>query len=148
MDHKYLKPRVYAPSTSTVLQVQNRDLVMARLKIWLLCRISVNLKKRKIPFSFKTMCFYSFSEEHTAVWLHYQFAWWAFNCLAELVGWGQTLLLLLVFTVSFLNSFYELFYCVCNNTVFCLKDSRSFLLPPRAPNVRNADSKGHTAFPL
>lgn len=148
VDHNYLKPRVHVPSNPTVLQVQNRNLVKARLKIWLLYRMSVNLKKRKISFSFKTMCSYSFYEEHTAVWLHYHFAWWAFNCLAELVGRGQVLLRMLVFTVSFLNSFYELFYCVCNNTLFCLKDSRSFLLLPGPPDVRNASSKGHTAFPL
>lgn len=148
VDRDYLKPGVPAPSIPTVLQLQNRDLVKARLKTWLLDRMPVNIKKRKIPFSFKTMCFYSFSEEHTAVWLHYDFAWWAFSCLAEPVGRGQTLLLMLVFTVSFLNSFYELFYCVCTNTLFCLKDSRSFLLPPHPLNVRNASIKGHTGFPF
>lgn len=110
---------------STNLQLQNRDLLKTRLKIWLLDRMSVNIKRRKIPFPFKTMCFYSFSEEHTAVWLCYCFAWWELNCLSDLVGPGQTLLLTLVFTVSFLNSFYELFYCVCNNTLLCLRDSRS-----------------------
>lgn len=148
VNHNYLKPRVHAPSTPRVLQVRNRDLIKARLKNWLLDRMPVNLKRRKIPFSFKNMCFYRFSEKHTAVWLYYHFAWWAFNCLAELVGRGQTLTLMLVFTVSFLNYFYELFYCVCNNTLFCLKDSRSFILPPHPPNVRNASSKRHSDFPF
>lgn len=124
------------------------DLLKARLKIWLIDGMFGNLKKRKIHLPFKNMCFCIFSEECAAVWRRYHCAWWAFSCLAKPVGPGQTLQLTLLFTVSLLNPFYELCYCVRNNTLFCLRDSSSFVFPPPPPSARNAHRKGQTAFLL